>query len=77
MSEESVLILRGNKNAQVIMCMAEMFHVPIKTATDIFYRSQTAAMIEDHIADLHCRSNKYLASLIWDEYKESIENNIE
>ena len=27
-------------------------------------------LIEDGIADLHCRSDKYLATIIWDEYQE-------
>lgn len=30
-----------------------------------------AEMIEEGIADLQCRSDKYLASIIWDEFQES------
>ena len=29
-------------------------------------------MIEEGIADLHCRSDKYLAGEVWREYQESI-----
>lgn len=37
-------------------------------ATDIFYKSDTSLLIEQGVADLHCRSDKYLASLVWDEF---------
>ena len=48
-----------------------MFNVPLDKATDIFYSSETANMIEDGIADMHCRSDRYLAEEIWREYQES------
>ena len=32
----------------------------------------TEYMIEEGIADLHCRSDKYLAGEVWREYQESI-----
>ena len=37
----------------------------------MYYKSITARMIEDGIADLQCRSDKYLATLVWDEYQET------
>ena len=48
-----------------------MFEVPLDKATDIYYSSETANMIEEGIADLHCRSDKYLAGEVWREYQES------
>jgi hypothetical protein len=48
-----------------------MFNVSLDKATDIFYSSETASMIEDGIADLHCRSDRYLAGEVWREYQES------
>lgn len=48
-----------------------MFNVSLDKATDIFYNSETAGMIEDGIADLHCRSDKYLAGEVWRKYQES------
>jgi hypothetical protein len=48
-----------------------MFEVPLDKATDIFYSSETSGMIEEGIADLHCRSDKYLAGEVWREYQES------
>lgn len=38
-------------------------------AADIYYNSETAAMIEDGTADMHCRSDKYLAEEVWREYQ--------
>ena len=41
----------------------------LKEAADIYYMSQTSALIEEGFSDLHCRSPKYLATLVWEEYK--------
>ena len=71
MSEESKQILRSSQCARIILCISEMFDVPLEQATDIYYSSETASMIEEGIADLHCRSDRYLAGEIWREYKES------
>ena len=48
-----------------------MFDVSLDKATDIYYSSETASMIEDGIADLHCRSDRYLAGEITREYQEA------
>ena len=71
MSDESKQILRSSQCARIIVCISEMFEVSLDKATDIFYSSETANMIEEGIADLHCRSDKYLAGEIWREYQES------
>ena len=71
MSDESKQILRSSQCARIIVCISEMFDVPLDEATDIFYNSETASMIEEGIADLHCRSDKYLAGEIWREYKKN------
>ena len=49
-----------------------MFHVSLQKATDIYYNSVTANLIEEGIADLHCRSDKYLANEVWLEYQEKM-----
>ncbi len=36
---------------------------------EVFYNSVTAQMIQDGVADLHCRSDHYLAEEIYREYK--------
>lgn len=70
MSEESRQILKSSQCARIIMCISEMFNVPLEKATDIYYSSDTSNLIEEGIADLHCRSDKYLAGEVWREYNE-------
>lgn len=48
-----------------------MFNVSLDKAADIYYSSETANMVEEGVADLHCRSDKYLAGEVWREYQES------
>ena len=69
MSDDSKSIIRSAQNARIILCISEMYGVSIDEATDIYYNSETANMIE--VADLHCRSDKYLAEEIWNEYIET------
>ena len=45
MSDESKQILRSSQCARIIVCISEMFEVPLDEATDIFYSSETAGMI--------------------------------
>ncbi len=71
MSEESLQILRSAKCARIIACISDMYGVSLEKATDIYYGSETANMIEEGVADLHCRSDKYLAEEIWREYNET------
>ncbi len=70
MSEEGKQIMKSSQCARIIGCISEMFGVSINDATDIYYCSETANMIEEGVADLHCRSDKYLAGEVWREYQE-------
>ncbi|MDE6512877.1 MAG: DUF3791 domain-containing protein, partial [Muribaculaceae bacterium] len=71
MTEESKMVLRGDKCADIIQCISAMFNVSLELAADIFYNSDTSVLIEEGVADLHCRSSRYLAQCVWDEYKET------
>jgi hypothetical protein len=68
---ETDLVLRGNKNAAIILAMNELFGIPVQDAANIYFMSETAHLIEDKVADLHCRSDKYLATLVWEEHCEA------
>lgn len=68
---ETDLALRGNKNAAIIMAMTELFGISIQEAINVYFQSETAQLIEDKVADLHCRSEKYLATLVWEEYLDN------
>lgn len=71
MSEDSKQMMRGEQCARIILYISEMYGILIDEATDIYYNSETADMIEEGVADLHCRSDKYLAEEIWNEYQEA------
>lgn len=68
MTEESKTVLRGDKCAGIIQSISELYGVSLEEATDLFYNSDTSVLIEEGVADLHCRSDKYLAQCVWDEY---------
>lgn len=70
MSEESVQIIRSAQCARIISSISEMFGVSLIEATDIYYSSDTSNLIEEGVSDLHCRSDKYLAEEVWNEYCE-------
>ncbi len=66
--QEDFQIWISEKNARIIMAMSDLYHVSLEEATDVFYGSQTAQLIHDRVADLHCRSEKYLATEVWNEH---------
>ncbi len=57
------------KYARIINEISVMHSVSLEEAMDIFYNSSILPLLEDGVADLHCRSDKYLAEEIWREYK--------
>ena len=71
MSDETKQIFKSAQCARIISCISEMHGVALQDATDIYYNSVTANMVEEGIADLQCRSDKYLAEEIWQEYQET------
>ena len=72
MSDETRQILKSAQCARIIACISEMHNVSLQDAADIYYNSVTANMIEDGTADLHCRSDKYLAEEVWNEHQDSL-----
>lgn len=68
MTEDVRLIYRGDKCAAIIKALNNLYGLSLEEATDMYYESKTSQLIEDRIADLHCRSEQYLATLIWEEY---------
>ena len=57
------------KYARIINEISNMYSVSIEKAMDIFYNSPLLALLEEGVAELHCRSDKYLAEEIWREYQ--------
>ena len=56
------------KYARIISTISELHGVSLEEAMDIFYNSPLLPLIEEGIADLHCRSDHYLAEEIWQEH---------
>lgn len=49
------------KYARIIEIISEKMEISIIDAMSLFYNSKTLELIQNGIADLHCRSDKYLA----------------
>lgn len=67
--------LSSGKAAEIIIAISDLYGVSLENATDIYYQSETSVLIDEGVADLHCRSPKYLAQCVWDEYQESSQGN--
>jgi hypothetical protein len=61
-------VLLQSKYFSVIKTLAETANVPLREALDMFYRSQVYLEMRDGISDMHCRSDKYLAEDLLQEY---------
>lgn len=70
MKNETEIVLRGEKSAGIINALSELLNISFQEAADLYYRSDIEPLIEDKVSDLHCRSDKYLASLIIEELSD-------
>ena len=71
--EDSKNIIIQARNARIIAILADRFDSSIDKAMEVFYNSVTVQMIQDGVADLHCRSDHYHADEIYREYTEDSE----
>ena len=55
------------KFARIISEISKMYNVSLDDVMDMFYNSETMQLMEEGVADLHCRSEKYLAEEVWRE----------
>lgn len=58
------------KYARIISIFAEQTGITLEDALDFFYTSSIYQMMNEGIADMHCRSDGYLAELINEEWKK-------
>ncbi|MBP3511327.1 MAG: DUF3791 domain-containing protein [Prevotella sp.] len=58
------------KIARIIEVYSKEHGVSLEEAADTYYNSVTAELIEDGVADLHCRSDRYLADELWIEARK-------
>ena len=57
------------KYSSVIETFAEMGKISVREALDKFYKSQIYMEMRDGVSDMHCRSDKYLAEDLMQEFK--------
>lgn len=65
-AKQSVLQM---KYARIIDEIAEEESISLEEAMGIFYNSELMPLVQDGVADLHCRSDKYLAGEILAEHR--------
>jgi hypothetical protein len=64
---EANRIILDMKYARIIEIISQRLNVTCEEAMDIFYNSPTFGLIDKGVADLHCRSDRYLADEIINE----------
>lgn len=64
MTEASKQTILEMKYARIIAAMAELGEMSLDDAMEAFYNSPLMPLIQEGVADLHCRSDKYLAEEI-------------
>ena len=58
------------KDARVVAMFAAQHGLSLEDALDFFYHSETYQELREGIADLHCRSDQYVADELALEYRE-------
>ena len=64
-------VIRAKKNAKIIESICDLYGITVQESADMYYRSYVSQYVEDRTADFHCRSDKYLATLVWDEFQKT------
>lgn len=58
------------KYARIIELVSMELEIPLFEAMSVFYNSKTFELIDGGVADLHCRSDHYLALEVVQEMRE-------
>ena len=59
------------KYARIIKAISQMHHISLNEAMETFYNSDLPQLMSEGVADLHCRSDQYLAEDAWNERQQS------
>ena len=60
------------KYARIVAIFAKESGLSLEDALAFFYDSDTYKLISEGVADMHCRSDEYLADELMLEYKEQV-----
>ena len=66
-------ILLQKKIARVIKCFADKANISLDDALKTFYSSELCRLIHEGVSDLHCMSDEYLATELFDEINRTNE----
>lgn len=66
---EANRIILDMKYARIIEILAQRLNITREDAMDLFYNSPVFELIDKGVADMHCRSDQYLADEIIREAK--------
>ena len=58
------------KYARVVELFARLSGMELEDALEFFYNSDTYMLMSEGVADMHCRSDEYLADELMLEYAE-------
>ena len=61
---EANRIILDMKYARIIEILAQRLNITLEEAMDFFYNSSVFELIDKGVADMHCRSDQYLADEI-------------
>ena len=61
---EANRIILDMKYARIIEILAQRLNITLEEAMDLFYNSPVLQLIDKAVADMHCRSDQYLADEI-------------
>ena len=61
---EANRIILDMKYARIIEILAQRLNITLEEAMDFFYNSPVFELIDKGVADMHCRSDQYLADEI-------------
>ena len=61
---EANRIILDMKYARIIEILAQRMNITLEEAMDFFYNSPVFELIDKGVADMHCRSDQYLADEI-------------
>ena len=70
MADPGKQLILQMKYARIIEGMSKLGNMSLEDAMDMFYNSETMQLIQDGVADLHCRSDLYLAEEILREFAD-------
>lgn len=68
--DEGYYAILDAKYARIIETISQMYHISLEEAMEMFYNSDLLQLMNEGVADLHCRSDRYLAAEVWDEMHE-------